>query len=52
MSYSFRDIPEDLSLEFLDHSFAEEMNRNWPHKFPYSELILEENIRRNFGLGK
>lgn len=38
-------------MKFLDGSFAEQMNANWPHRFPGSEITHREHLEKNFGLG-
>ncbi|XP_054280427.1 uncharacterized protein LOC128998349 isoform X1 [Macrosteles quadrilineatus] len=45
------ELPQDTICDFLDGSHADEMNQNWPHRSPRSELVLKENIEKNFGLG-
>jgi len=44
-------LPEDTTIEIIDGSYAEEMDKNWPHRYPGSHLIHKENLEKNFGLG-
>uniref|UniRef100_A0A1B6GCV6 N-acetyltransferase domain-containing protein n=1 Tax=Cuerna arida TaxID=1464854 RepID=A0A1B6GCV6_9HEMI len=44
-------LPEDVYIENLDESYAAEMDKNWPHRYPGSELVHKNNLRYNFGLG-
>ncbi|KAG8305212.1 uncharacterized protein LOC124369949 [Homalodisca vitripennis] len=44
-------LPEDVYIEKLDESYAAEMDKNWPHRTPGSELVHQHNLRYNFGLG-
>ncbi|XP_054265289.1 uncharacterized protein LOC128988106 [Macrosteles quadrilineatus] len=44
-------IPEDVYLQRLNLSHAAEVNNNWPHRFPGSEVYLGQQIFNNYCLG-
>ncbi|XP_054280375.1 uncharacterized protein LOC128998312 isoform X2 [Macrosteles quadrilineatus] len=44
-------VPEDMYLQRLNLSHVTEVNSNWPHQFPGSEVYLSQQITNNYCLG-